>query len=150
MEKQYTYLMQSNREFKIGKSIDPEKRLQQIKTARPDVRLIAYGFGVSEKELHFKFKHQKIYREWFLLNKEDVEYIIKALNNECGNITITSYKKRSKIRIAFGKYKGIPICNMTSEKQIAYMRWFVNNVDKNKNKKHIRLFNWWLNELFKN
>jgi len=69
---QYTYIITDGVNFKLGKSLDPEKRLSQLRTANLNCKLIAYGIGISEKDLHTYFFNSKIKLEWFKLTKAQV------------------------------------------------------------------------------
>ena len=61
-----TYIMtDSTGLYKIGKAIDPIKRLNQIKTGNISIKLIAYLKKDIEAHLHNKYKKYKYKREWF-------------------------------------------------------------------------------------
>ena len=77
-----TYIAKSGRLYKIGKSKDPVKRINALKTGNPNIRLIAFGEGVSEKTLHFRFRRNRQSGEWFKFRHKDVEKIIGLLCNE--------------------------------------------------------------------
>lgn len=130
---QQTYLMRNGkyRLFKIGKSIDPHKRLKQLRTANPNIRLLAYGAGLKETELHLKYKDKRISHEWFRLNNKDIIDIIKLLKNEYFVID-SNVDKYLDYRIDFGKYKGIKIINMQTYSDIKYLKWFLKNAKKTK------------------
>ena len=52
---------------KIGYSLNPEKRLNQLQTANPfPIELVGVLKGTvkEEKDLHFKFQHYKKQGEW--------------------------------------------------------------------------------------
>lgn len=146
-EKVYTYLLKSKGEYKIGKSVDPEKRLRQLQTGNTDVRLIAYGEGMTEKALHNKFAERRTKGEWFKLKVGDVETIIRLLKNDyqikedSGN-----YDKKLAYVINFGMFKGRIISTMTSTRELSYMSWFIQNTG-NKKSKIAKIFRWWLLEM---
>lgn len=77
----YVYLLfGGDGRFKIGKSIDPAKRLAQFQIGSPDtVRfevVIATGrMSELESNLHAQFKDKRIRGEWFMLSDEDVNFI---------------------------------------------------------------------------
>lgn len=71
MQKQ-TYLAFDGVSYKIGQSIDAVARIEQHRTSNPKIRLLSFGYGISEKELHSIFEEKRIVREWFLLSTEDV------------------------------------------------------------------------------
>lgn len=70
-----TYLMTDGKLFKIGQSVNPQKRLLSIQNGNINAVLLFYGSGVSEKELHNKYAHKRVGREWFNLNDNDIEEI---------------------------------------------------------------------------
>ena len=81
---QYTYLIYDGEYYKIGKSNDPEKRIKTLLTANPKCKLICYGKGVSEKDLHTFFFNKRVWkrREWFFLNEKDVQKCTELINQE--------------------------------------------------------------------
>lgn len=79
METQMTYLLTDGRLFKIGKSINPEKRLKQLQTANPFINMVCFGNGVSEKYLHHLLFSDRITLEWFDLSEEKIETIKRLL-----------------------------------------------------------------------
>ena len=128
MSKTYTYLMKSGKYYKIGRSTDPEKRLKSILTGNPDIRLICYGDGVTESELHNIYKKNKYKGEWYILRRKDVEDIISMVNN--------SYKKVIKYDdfvIDFGKYNGVKLDSLNSSHELKYIRWYVRENKKKNN-----------------
>jgi len=83
----YVYLIrQANSSlFKIGISITPERRLHALQAGTPiKLELFKKTFVQNpngiEKELHDKFKKQRIHREWFQLTDSDITSIDKRLN----------------------------------------------------------------------
>ena len=75
MIKEYCYLMYDGKYYKIGKSIHPQKRLKQFKTANPNIEIVAISKLVAEKDLHSLYKNKNITLEWFDLTNEDVNEI---------------------------------------------------------------------------
>jgi len=63
--KTYFIYSKSQTAIKIGKSMQPEKRLSDLKTACPDAVLCGFLEGDHESNFHERFKHLKIAREWF-------------------------------------------------------------------------------------
>ncbi|PQV64447.1 hypothetical protein B1R32_105129 [Abditibacterium utsteinense] len=64
--------------IKIGTSDAPKKRLQQLATGSAvtlDLIAMIPGDAQIEKELHKKFDHLRVDREWFFAAKELREYI---------------------------------------------------------------------------
>lgn len=80
-----TYLITDGKLFKIGQSVNPRKRLLSIQNGNINAVLLFYGSGVSEKELHDKYAHKRVGREWFNLDVNDIDEIkllFKQLNPE--------------------------------------------------------------------
>lgn len=74
-EKSYVYFMADgdSDEIKIGRSVDPESRLEQFKTAEPEIRMIAYypeTKSFNETILHRRLKRDRRRGEWFKATKE--------------------------------------------------------------------------------
>jgi len=80
----YVYLMCDGCNYKIGKSKDPNIRLNQLATANPNIRLLAYSDKVSEKNLHKLFESKRLFTpsgsksEWFDLSDDDVAIILDS------------------------------------------------------------------------
>jgi len=129
----FTYLISDGFYYKIGKSINPEKRLNSIKTGNPNCTLLFYGKGRTEKQLHDIFKVFRIKREWFKLRFKDVELIKRLLNgNEapddllrCANLRASGKleKEYTEYVFTFGKYRDKKISDMINRKQIDYLKW---------------------------
>ena len=84
----YVYLVQLGDQnmYKIGLTIDPQKRIKAIGTKLPwglnlIVLIKAEDRFFLETQLHNKFHHKRVSGEWFALDPEDVEYI-KELAHE--------------------------------------------------------------------
>ena len=59
---------QTTNQVKIGYSTNVERRLKQLSTGNPNILTVIALLGGDkrlEKELHFKFRHYRINREWF-------------------------------------------------------------------------------------
>ena len=72
--------------YKIGISDKPKKRLSTFKTANPKISLVCYSDLISfapmvENKLHELFKNQNVGGEWFQLNEEQVELLVKLITN---------------------------------------------------------------------
>jgi hypothetical protein len=74
------YVIQSGNTnyYKIGVSVDPYSRMKDLQIGNPvDLKIIAsYKVKDAEKiehELHTVFKNKRLKREWFELNKRDLE-----------------------------------------------------------------------------
>ena len=80
------YLMECKGMYKIGISNDPERRYNTFLTGNPDIKMICYSKPVSfafmlETKLHRLFKKDCVHGEWFKLKEQEVNSIIKLLNN---------------------------------------------------------------------
>ena len=150
-----TYLMTDGWLFKIGKSTDPIKRLNSLRTANPRIELVCFGEGISESELHNIFKEKRIKREWFNLSEKDIRHAKSLIKNNLLSIKeISSLKAKgernksySKYVINFGKYKGRTITTMKSEAERNYIEWYIADVFNKKKSKERTLrdksFAWW-------
>lgn len=76
----YTYFIESAATglIKIGRSVDPEKRLKELQTAAPDKLSILKTFPenlFSEASMHEKFAHLRRHGEWFEDSPEIRDFI---------------------------------------------------------------------------
>ena len=73
----FTYLVQADLgsgHVKIGKSIDPERRLKVMQSGSPiKLKIVAVLEGDFEKEYHDRFKHLKVHGEWFEAHQDIFE-----------------------------------------------------------------------------
>lgn len=118
-----TYLMYDGSKYKIGQSKDPIKRMSELKTANPDIRLIAFGNKITETELHKKYSHKRYKLEFFKLSNKDVSRIISLLGNEYNGIQ----SNPSYDLINFGKYNGLYVQDLKTKEHIKYMKWYIAN-----------------------
>ena len=104
----YTYLMYDGNFYKIGKSKNPEIRLNQIKTGNPNCDLLCYSNKITEVELHTLFYNSNIGREWFDFKEkpEELKEVIDLINN--GRKRHRN-KKRSELRVVNIKHGNIKI-----------------------------------------
>ncbi|WP_333577886.1 GIY-YIG nuclease family protein [Sphingobacterium sp.] len=70
-----TYIASDGKYFKIGRSIDPAKRIKSLQIASPNLFLVHVIQTDIEKKLHSKFLDKKIGNEWFNLNEDDLFYL---------------------------------------------------------------------------
>jgi len=157
--RKYTYLVWDKRYYKIGESVNPDKRINELKTANPGIELIAYGNNFSEKELHESFYHKRIGREWFNLSQRDVILIRKLLSGIQLNDdeyktfeNIQFYAERIKnmhnFRLSFGKNKGKKLADFTTNEDRDYLTWILLKTEgRDQTKKYIRMY---LNEVWGN
>ena len=73
MKKDYLYFIQSNKTgmIKIGRSIDPQKRLKQLQTGNAEMLKLIASFknmGWREKLIHESLKKWSEEGEWFNIN----------------------------------------------------------------------------------
>jgi len=68
--------------IKIGKSINVNRRLKEIKSANPTVELITVIDEDVELKLHHKFEHKRMGGEWFNLSENDIENVKNNFNNQ--------------------------------------------------------------------
>jgi len=143
-----TYLAYDGEFYKIGKSIDPIKRMRDLKVANPRITLVTFGSAIDEKDLHAYFHKCRVSGEWFDLNKAEVVKCIQLIEtglqpnpdtqahyqNQSGDYGKLALRKRKQWEsmqyeryvIDFGKHTGRPLIEMTSTEDISYVTWFVN------------------------
>lgn len=118
----------SSKLTKIGHSINPLKRISQIRTSNPNVILAFATTEYTEKELHTLFKDKRVMLEWFKLNitdyiqikgdkiglpksleivKDDFDFTYKAIIKKEKNITCKFFNEKYKIGVTadIGKIK---------------------------------------------
>lgn len=74
-----TYLLFDGRYFKIGSSYEIKKRVKQLRTANPDIMLIASSDWNIEDYLHNKYKKYNYKYEWFKFSKIKDQFIFIEL-----------------------------------------------------------------------
>lgn len=77
-KRQYkTYIMLDNSSdlYKIGRSVNVEKRLKALSVANANLSVVlTIGYDV-EKELHNTYSNKKVKSEWYRLTKDDIDSI---------------------------------------------------------------------------
>lgn len=92
-ESGYVYVLRSaSNHYKIGRARDVEKRVKGIQTSSPiKIDLIHYfsckDAGKVERYLHRLFDDARIQGEWFVLDKDQVSWLI-SLNEKSANFLI--------------------------------------------------------------
>lgn len=109
--------------YKIGKTINVEQRVRSLKTANPNIILIAYGEGNNESFLHDKYALYRYVREWFNLERKHVQEIIVFFKTE------QVVFRDVKTIITFGKYKGLQLSELLYEYHVKYMKWYLKQED---------------------
>lgn len=74
----YVYLISGNGSYKIGKSLDPQKRLKELKLPFPAEiihTIESNDYTRAEQHFHWKFAEKQINGEWFALLDTDIEYM---------------------------------------------------------------------------
>jgi hypothetical protein len=82
------YLLHSNGHYKIGVTLDTSinRRIKQLQIGNPYIINLLGKTGTIpnaytlEKQLHKKFKDNKVRGEWFTLNDSELEYVLKTIN----------------------------------------------------------------------
>ena len=80
------YLMQDGNLYKIGITNNLNKRYKTFLTSNPNIQIIAQSNPISfafqlEQKLHSILKKKRIHGEWFRLNSDDLDQILKILAN---------------------------------------------------------------------
>ena len=75
----YVYIFKFDNKYKIGHSVNPEKRLKQLNLG-PNAEIIwTHEFPQAhklERYFHSIYEHKRFSNEWFTLNEEDIDNII--------------------------------------------------------------------------
>jgi hypothetical protein len=87
----YLYIIQlgETNVYKIGISVNPNRRLKELKSKSPvPLRIIYQNFGHDyesiEKYFHWVFRKKRVRGEWFELNQDDIIRIFTSCPiNEC-------------------------------------------------------------------
>lgn len=126
-----TYLIKSIDLYKLGQSVNPEKRFKDIKTGNPHAELLCYGRNYTEKRLHKLFKRYRVTGEWFKLPDKAVEWLLDNMNDKHLISNKQIDLRLSKVKIpdrvidyvmSMGRYYGVAIVDMVSEEQLRYLR----------------------------
>lgn len=149
----YSYLMFDGKRYKIGKSNDPIKRLKQLSTGNPFLKLIATSETISEQTLHNLLRHKRIKGEFFQLDQNEVQKIIGVMDGSIGINSKWYIRKRGlshkvkKVNIElksarnfvmpFGKYKGYRLKELPKQ----YIEWLKTIELKGKIKDHLKTLN---------
>ena len=79
----YVYIIRAGRRkvYKIGKSNDPQARLNSLQTASPEKLKLIYAFkadnaSAAEESLHFVLRDFQLGGEWFALSDEQMEVLL--------------------------------------------------------------------------
>ena len=71
----YTYIIESQGLYKIGKALNIEKRLKGYRTHNPTFQLVKTIPGDYENILHKAYWEKRSHLEWYKLSQEDVDEI---------------------------------------------------------------------------
>ena len=88
----FVYLMQSlhnDKNFKIGFSIHPEQRVKEVGDAVLIHTFPTASMREAEAKLHDHFKRQKLWGEWFVLYRSDIDFL-KSVTGYEADIFITN------------------------------------------------------------
>lgn len=148
-EETFCYLITDGELFKIGKSKDPKKRLQSLKTANPRCQLVCYSNLVPEKFFHDIFKASNVDREWFRLDIKDVNLVKSFMELTCidqvkclmrlahrrvkkSKPSRTEYvaKKQGNVKLTFGKHSGRSVKSFTTLDDLQYLSWLKNTYER--------------------
>lgn len=128
----FTYMMFDGNYYKIGQSLDVKKRFLNMRVGNPKLKIICYGRGRTEQNLHNEYENKNIRGEWFDLSHNDVLTIInkitgKLLTKESAieQSFLNLNENNSKCYLHFGKYKGYDVYNMDTEDEIKYLKWLL-------------------------
>jgi hypothetical protein len=71
----YTYIIKTVDLYKIGRAVDPHKRIQSFECGNPYIEIVKIMKGNHESYLHRKFSDKRVKGEWFRLTDEDIATI---------------------------------------------------------------------------
>jgi len=81
----YLYLVESGIYHKMGVTTNLISRIYTYESHNPNVLFTVSGLideaGYIENELHKKFFNQRAIRDWYILNKENIDYIKNVLSS---------------------------------------------------------------------
>jgi hypothetical protein len=115
----FIYYIQCGSFIKIGTSINPESRCNQLrrggKAIRPslwveDPRLIAYlpGNVAKERSLHREFAGQRDQGEWFVLTEELIDHVAEAQMQQC-LMEVGIHNKQYEEKVAAGEWPALSV-----------------------------------------
>lgn len=86
----YIYIVKCGEFYKIGYTFNLQSRVDSFKTSNPYKIEVEFSFKVSdakglEKRLHRIYENKRYHREWFTLDKQDIEEIKKLAYEQDGN-----------------------------------------------------------------
>jgi hypothetical protein len=77
---QFVYIAKHDQYYKIGRTVNIEKRIAAMKTGNPIIEIIMTRRTENnielEKYFHALFKGKQYKREWFLLNHDDLKMLV--------------------------------------------------------------------------
>ncbi len=97
----YTYIIESQGYYKIGKAKDVDRRLKDYNTHNPVFKLIIVIGSDCEKYLHLRFATKRFKYEWFKLLQEDIKWI---RDNQTRIDTFITEENIKELTIAFDKF----------------------------------------------
>jgi hypothetical protein len=126
----FTYMMFDGTYYKLGQSSNVKKRFLSLRVANPNIKIVCFGRGITEKNIHNEYETKCIKGEWYDLNINDVlDAIFKitgkriskeaAINESFLNLN----KKNRRVVLRFGKYNGCDIYQMKSGEELRYLGW---------------------------
>lgn len=87
--------------WKIGITKDEKKRLSQMRTGNPTIRMLFAltidNPAVTELELHTKFENKRVAGEWFDLSPEDLFYLFKKFLGEQNTHTLNDFETMHRV-----------------------------------------------------
>ena len=106
----YVYLMKdtANGRYKIGMSKKPEYRERTLQSEKPEITLICSKMYSSrdearkiEKELHQRFKNNRIRGEWFNLSDSEVKNVRLYLEGPTSAISGAAWDTSQEYRFGY-------------------------------------------------
>ena len=129
--KKLTYVMTDGLSFKIGESVDPEKRAKLLVGGNINIRLLFYGDGITEKKAHDLFTSKRCRLEWFSLSEDDLLDLKNKLSSKkvFRDFTIEDEFDLSSIGFEVNEYKPITYKDelVISQSAFLYLQKLLNN-----------------------
>lgn len=75
----YTYILKSDKWYKVGRAINMDSRLKTYETHNPNFEVIYVVDGDYESCLHDYYSDKRDKGEWFLVDSDDIQFIKENL-----------------------------------------------------------------------
>lgn len=125
-----TYLFKDATHYKIGKSLDVNRRFLEMRPYNPTLTIVTSINENIEALLHIKYKKNRVKGEWFVFTEKEVQ---KLIEDDFKNPTVEEILYKNYI-IQKGKHKNKHLISLFEDDEINWLKSFNNEA-----------FNYWLN-----